>query len=204
MAICTKRYSISRNSPPAPRMIGDLRGRHRILRFAAGHWLLFQQRDIDHVLRRPCLFSSRYGPLLDDFPEQLLAEQRRSITSWIRRGHRLYRSLRLSRPSGGPALRQREPLVRALAATGRERGPPHRAVRVCGRSGSAAATRVIFAVLGVPPKDFARVAALANALALAMIRSLPRTGRPASSLPACSCSTARSLRPTTAARRATA
>ncbi len=152
-------------------VIGDLRGRHRILweedEFATGgHWLLFQQRDIDHVLQSPALFSSRYGPLLDDFPEQLLAEQQQSVTFMDPPRHRLYRSL-VEPAFRQTALRQREPLVRALATSILDGVLPHGQCEFVAEVAMQLPTRVIFAVLGVPPKDFARVAALTNTLALA-------------------------------------
>jgi len=53
--------------------IDELRGEHRILWQAdshatGGHWLLFQQADIDFVLRSTELFTNNFGPLLEDIP----------------------------------------------------------------------------------------------------------------------------------------
>ena len=50
--------------------INELRGEHRILWEAdthatGGHWLLFQQADIDFVLRSTDLFTNNFGPLLE-------------------------------------------------------------------------------------------------------------------------------------------
>ncbi len=102
-------------------LIGELRSAHRILweddEFATGgHWLVFQQRDIDQVLQSPALFSSNYGPLLDDFPEQLLAEQQESVTFMDPPRHRQYRSL-VEGAFRQTAMRQREPMMRALATS---------------------------------------------------------------------------------------
>ena len=100
------------------RLISELRGAHRVLweedEFATGgHWLLFQQRDIDHVLQSPALFSSNFGPLLDDFPAPLLAEQQESLTFMDPPRHRQYRAL--VEPAFRPAAMraQRTPALRA-------------------------------------------------------------------------------------------
>jgi cytochrome P450 len=152
-------------------VISELRGAHRILweddEFATGgHWLLFQQRDIDHVLQSPALFSSHYGPLLDDFPEQLLAEQQESVTFMDPPRHRQYRSL-VEPAFRQTALRQREPMVRALASSILDAVLPRGQCEFVAEVAMQLPTRVIFAVLGVPAEDYARVAELTNTLALA-------------------------------------
>ncbi len=151
--------------------IAELRSAHRILweddEFATGgHWLLFQQRDIDHVLQSPALFSSNFGPLLDDFPEQLLAEQQESLTFMDPPRHRQYRSL-VEPAFRQTAMRQREPMMRALASAILDEVLPRGRCEFVQEVAMQLPTRVIFAVLGVPEEDFAQVADLTNTLALA-------------------------------------
>lgn len=152
-------------------LIGQLRGAHRLLweddEFATGgHWLVFQQPDIDQVLQSPALFSSNFGPLLDDFPEPLLAEQRESLTFMDPPRHRQYRSL-VESAFRQTAMRQREPMVRALAASILDEVLPRGECEFVQQVAMRLPTRVIFAVLGVPAEDFGRVADLTNTLALA-------------------------------------
>ena len=151
--------------------ISELRSAHRILweedDFATGgHWLLFQQRDIDHVLQSPALFSSTYGPLLDDFPAQLLAEQQESLTFMDPPRHRQYRSL-VEPAFRQTAMRQREPMMRELATRILDEVLPRGTCEFVQEVAMQLPTRVIFAVLGVPPADYAYVAELTNTLALA-------------------------------------
>ena len=58
-------------------LIDQLRAQHRILwetdDYSGGHWLLFRQEDIDHVLKTPALFTNAFSPILDDFPPEVLA-----------------------------------------------------------------------------------------------------------------------------------
>ena len=153
------------------RLISELRGAHRVLweedEFATGgHWLLFQQRDIDHVLQSPALFSSNFGPLLDDFPAPLLAEQQESLTFMDPPRHRQYRAL--VEPAFRPAaMRAREPMMRALASSILDEVMPRGECEFVAEVAMQLPTRVIFAVLGVPAADFKRVADLTNTLALA-------------------------------------
>jgi cholest-4-en-3-one 26-monooxygenase len=152
-------------------LVSELRGTHRLLweedEFATGgHWLVFQQRDIDHVLQSPALFSSSFGPLLDDFPPQLLAEQQESLTFMDPPRHRQYRALVEPAFRQG-AMRAREPMMRALASTILDEVLPHGECEFVAEVAMQLPTRVIFGVLGVPPADFKRVADLTNTLALA-------------------------------------
>lgn len=152
-------------------VVAELRGRHRILweddGFATGgHWLLFQQRDIDHVLQSPALFSSNFGPLLDDFPAALLAEQQESVTFMDPPRHRLYRAL-VEPAFRQTATREREPMMRALAGSILEAVLPRGECEFVQEVAMQLPTRVIFTVLGVPPEDHKRVADLTNTLALA-------------------------------------
>jgi cholest-4-en-3-one 26-monooxygenase len=152
-------------------LLSELRGAHRLLweedEFATGgHWLVFQQRDIDHVLQSPALFSSNFGPLLDDFPPALLAQQQESLTFMDPPRHRLYRAL--VEPAFRPgAMRIREPMMRALASSILDEVLPRGECEFVAEVAMQLPTRVIFGVLGVPPADFKRVADLTNTLALA-------------------------------------
>ncbi len=152
-------------------VIGSLRSAHRILweedEFATGgHWLLFQQRDIDHVLQSPALFTSNLGPLLDDFPAQLLAEQQESLTFMDPPRHRQYRTL-VEPAFRQTAMRQREPMMRALPSSILDEVLPRGQCEFVAEVAMQLPTRVIFAVMGVPAANFARVAELTNTLALA-------------------------------------
>ena len=151
--------------------VSQLRSAHRLLWeedefVTGGHWLVFQQRDIDHVLQSPALFSSNFGPLLDDFPPQLLAEQQESVTFMDPPRHRQYRAL--VEPAFRPvAMRAREPMMRALASSILDEVLPRGECEFVSEVAMQLPTRVIFAVLGVPAADFKRVADLTNTLALA-------------------------------------
>lgn len=151
--------------------VNELRSAHRVLweedDFATGgHWLVFQQRDIDQVLQSPALFSSNFGPLLDDFPPQLLADQQESLTFMDPPRHRQYRAL--VEPAFRPAaMRVREPMMRALASSILDEVLPRGECEFVAEVAMQLPTRVIFAVLGVPAADFKRVADLTNTLALA-------------------------------------
>lgn len=151
--------------------LDELRTKHRILwepdEFAtSGHWLLFQQKDIDQVLRTPDLFSSAEGPLLEDFPPEVLADQRQSMTFMDPPQHRKYRALveGAFRPQ---ALKRREPMMRALAAEIVDAVIDRSECEFVGEVALQMPMRVIFHILGVRPGDFAHVVDLANTLALA-------------------------------------
>ena len=152
-------------------VIAALRGNHRILweddEFSTGgHWLLFQQRDIDHVLQSPTLFSSNFGPLLDDFPPALLVEQQESVTFMDPPRHRSYRAL--VEPAFRPAaIREREPMMRALASSILDEVLPRGQCEFVQDVAMQLPTRVIFAVFGVPAEDHKQVSDLTNTLALA-------------------------------------
>jgi cholest-4-en-3-one 26-monooxygenase len=151
--------------------VSELRTAHRVLWEAddfvtGGHWLVFQQRDIDHVLQSPALFSSSFGPLLDDFPPQLLAEQQESLTFMDPPRHRQYRAL--VEPAFRPAaMREREPMMRALASSILDEVVPRGECEFVSEVAMQLPTRVIFGILGVPAADFKRVSELTNTLALA-------------------------------------
>jgi len=151
-------------------LINQLREQHRILwetdDYSGGHWLLFHQEDIDHVLKTPELFTNNFSPILDDFPPGILAEQQQSMTFMDPPEHRKYRSLvdyafRLKQ------LEARKPLMRRIAKETVD--------RVIGRGECEFVTdiamqmpmRVMFALLGVEERDYDHVVNLVNTLSLA-------------------------------------
>lgn len=151
--------------------LDDLRRRHRILwepdAFATGgHWLLFDQKDIDHVLQTPASFSSAQGPLLDDFPAEVLVDQQQSMTFMDPPLHRRYRALveGAFRPQ---ALKAREPVMRELARQIIDDVVDRGECEFVGEVAIQLPMRVMFHVLGVSEHDFGHVVDLANTLALA-------------------------------------
>ncbi|WP_157215787.1 cytochrome P450 [Flavisphingomonas formosensis] len=151
--------------------LDELREGHRILwetddHATGGHWLLFHQRDIDHVLQSPDLFTNNFGPILDDFPPALLAEQQESLTFMDPPRHRQYRALvdYAFRPA---AMRAREPMMRALATDILDAVLPRGECEFVNEVAMQFPMRVIYAVLGVREEDFAYVADLTNTLTLA-------------------------------------
>ena len=151
--------------------INELRGEHRILWEAdghatGGHWLLFQQADIDFVLRSTDLFTNNFGPLLEDIPADLLPEQQQALTFMDPPQHRKYRTLveYAFRPS---QMALREPSMRAEAKDIID--------GVIGRGECEFVTevaiqlpmRVMFRLLGVRQADFKYVVDLTNTLSLA-------------------------------------
>jgi cytochrome P450 len=147
--------------------IGELRAQHRVLfepdeHATGGHWLVFRQEDIDHVLHTPELFTSSRGPFLEDMPENLLDPKRLSINLMDPPAHRQYRSLveYAFRPG---LLKEREPMMRDFARqiidTVIDRGECEFVDEVAIRL----PMRVMFYLLGVRPEDEQRVVDLTNA-----------------------------------------
>ncbi len=151
--------------------IDELRDAHRILfqpdpHATGGHWLLFQQADIDFVLRSTDLFTNSLGPLLEDVPAFVLPEQQKSLTFMDPPQHKQYRSLveNAFRPS---RLAQREPEMRAEAKNIIDAVIDRGECEFISEVGVQLPMRVMFKLLGVPAADFARVVDLSNRLALA-------------------------------------
>jgi cholest-4-en-3-one 26-monooxygenase len=151
--------------------IDALRGEHRILwqpdsHATGGHWLLFQQADIDFVLRSTELFTNNFGPLLEDIPADLLPEQQQALTFMDPPQHRKYRTLveYAFRPS---QMALREPSMRAEATNiidgVIERGECEFVTEVA----IQLPMRVMFRLLGVRSEDFKYVVDLTNTLSLA-------------------------------------
>jgi cholest-4-en-3-one 26-monooxygenase len=131
-----------------------------------GHWLVFQQADIDFVLRSTDLFTNNFGPLLEDIPESVLPEQQQALTFMDPPQHRQYRTLveYAFRPS---QMSLREPGMRAEAKAIVDRVIDKGECEFVNEVAIQLPMRVMFRLLGVPEKDFEHVVALTNTLSLA-------------------------------------
>jgi cytochrome P450 len=151
--------------------IDELRGEHRILyqpdQYATGgHWLVFQQADIDFVLRSTDLFTNNFGPLLEDMPDFLLPEAQKSLTFMDPPQHKQYRSLveYAFRPS---RLTQREPEMRADAKAIIDAVIDRGECEFINEVAIKLPMLVMFKLLGVRPEDFDNVINLTNTMTLA-------------------------------------
>ncbi|WP_380877299.1 methyl-branched lipid omega-hydroxylase [Sphingomonas sp. DBB INV C78] len=151
--------------------IDALRSEHRILwepddYATGGHWLLFRQADIDHVLQSPDLFTNSQGPLLEDFPPEALAEQQQSLTFMDPPRHRRWRGL-VEYAFRSAALKAREPMMCDVATRILDAVVPKGECEFVTEVAMQLPMRVMYHVLGVDEADFARVIDLTNTLALA-------------------------------------
>jgi len=151
--------------------IAELRRAHRIVwhpdEYAnGGHWLVLHRDDIDQVLRDPARFSSSFGPLLEDFPPELLPLQRLAMTFMDPPEHRSKRALvdYVFRPN---VLDERKPMmqkkVTAIVDGIIDRGQ-------CEFVGDVAMhlpVHVTFTLLGVPEEDYTYLIGLINTMTLA-------------------------------------
>lgn len=151
--------------------IAQLRRTHRIVWQAdeyasGGHWLVLHKDDIDQVLRDPARFTSSFGPLLEDFPPEILPLQRLAMTFMDPPEHRNKRALvdYVFRPN---VLDERKPMmqkkVAAIVDNIIERGE-------CEFVGDVAMhlpVHVIFTLLGVPEEDYTYLIGLINTMTLA-------------------------------------
>lgn len=151
--------------------IAALRQQHRILwqtdDFATGgHWLLFQQEDIDFVLKNTELFTNNFGPLLEDLPPDLLPEQQQSLTFMDPPLHRRYRSMvdYAFRPK---AIAVREALMREQARDIIDSVIHRGECEFVSEVAQQLPMRVMFTLLGVRSEDYQYVMDLTNTLALA-------------------------------------
>jgi cytochrome P450 len=151
--------------------INELRGQHRILwqpdhHKTGGHWLLFQQADIDFVLRSTELFTNNFGPLLEDMPDEALEEQQESLTFMDPPRHRTYRSLveYAFRPS---QMTAREPSMRVAARAIIDNVIDRGECEFVNEVAIRMPMHVMFTLLGVSANDFQRVVDLTNTLSLA-------------------------------------
>jgi cytochrome P450 len=152
-------------------LINELRSEHRILwepdgHSTGGHWLLFQQADIDFVLRSTELFTNNYGPLLDDIPPVLLPDALQSLTFQDPPVHRNFRQIveYAFRPS---ALKARGPLMRDMARRILDGVIDRGECEFVSEVAIQLPMRVMFALLGVDEEEFAGVVDLTNRFMLA-------------------------------------
>jgi len=133
---------------------------------AGGHWLLFEQADIDYVLKTPALFTNNFGPLLEDMPPEILAEQQQSMTFMDPPLHRQYRSLvdYAFRPR---AIEAREAEMRAQAAAIIDAVIDRGECEFVSEVAQPLPLRVMCALLGVRDEDARRVIDLTNTLSMA-------------------------------------
>lgn len=131
-----------------------------------GHWLVMQRDDIDTVLKTPADFSNNFGPLLEDFPEDVLAIQQESMTFMDPPRHREYRRLvdDAFRPK---ALVSRESLIRQLAREVIDRVIHKGRCEFVEEIAMQVPMRTVLGLLGVQEKDYAYIANIVNVLTLA-------------------------------------
>jgi cytochrome P450 len=130
-----------------------------------GHWLVLQRDDIDTVLKTPADFTNNFGPLLEDFPEDLLAVQQESMTFMDPPRHRQYRSL--IDPAFRPkALQAREKLIQHYAKDVIDSVVPRGQCEFVEEVAMQVPMRTILGLLGVEQTDYAYVANLTNVLVL--------------------------------------
>ena len=152
-------------------LLESLRRRHRTLweadRFATGrHLLVFGQADIDHVLKSPHLFSSGEGPLLEDFPPEILADQRQALTFKDPPDHRRYRALVEGAFRAQP-LEARLPVMRDIARDILDRVIDRGECEFVNEVAIQLPLRVMCAILGVPDADRQLIVDLTNTLIMA-------------------------------------
>jgi len=151
--------------------IARLRAQHRLLwqqdeYQAGGHWLVLHKQDIDAVLRDPATFSSSYGPLLEDFPEELLAMQRQAMTFLDPPEHRSRRALvdYAFRPG---VLEARRPMMQAKVTAIIDAIIDRGECEFVSDVAMHLPVHVMFTLLGVPEQDYAYLVPTINAVTLA-------------------------------------
>ncbi len=151
--------------------IAGLRAEQRVVwqtdEFAAGgHWLVLHKPDIDAVLRDPATFSSSYGPLLEDFPEELLTLQRQAMTFLDPPEHRSRRALvdYAFRPG---VLEARRPMMQAKVTAIIDAIIDRGECEFVSDVAMHLPVHVMFTLLGVPEQDYAYLVPTINAVTLA-------------------------------------
>ncbi len=151
--------------------IETLRRDHRVVwqeddYAAGGHWLVLHKADIDAVLRDPATFSSRFGPLLEDFPEELLALQRQAMTFLDPPEHRSRRALvdYAFRPA---ALEARRDMMQAKVSAIIDNIIDRGSCEFVSDVAMHLPVHVMFTLLGVPDDDYAYLVPAINAVTLA-------------------------------------
>lgn len=151
-------------------LIDRLREEHRILwesdDYSGGHWLLFHQQDIDHVLKTPELFTNAFSPILDDFPPEVLVPMQEAMTFMDPPRHRKYRAL-VDGPFRLKALEARrgamERAAREIVDAVIDRGECEFVTEVAMHM----PMRVMFELLGVREQDYRRVVGIVNTMSMA-------------------------------------
>ena len=131
-----------------------------------GHWVVLQRDDIDTVLKTPADFTNNFGPLLEDFPEDVLAIQRESMTFMDPPRHRDYRSLvdDAFRPK---VLAGREQLIKGLAGAVIDGVIDKGECEFVAEVAMQVPMRTVLGLLGVAEQDYAHIASVVNVLTLA-------------------------------------
>ena len=131
-----------------------------------GHWLVLQRDDIDKVLKTSADFTNNFGPLLEDFPEEILGTQQGSMTFMDPPHHRGYRSLvdAAFRPK---ALKARAPLIKRMAKEVIDSVIDKGQCEFVEEVALQIPMRVVFGLLGVKTEDYQYLAGLVNTMTLA-------------------------------------
>ncbi|MEZ5571063.1 MAG: cytochrome P450 [Halioglobus sp.] len=150
--------------------IARLRREHRVVwqqdDELGGYWLVLHNEDIDRVLKTPADFTNNFGPLLEDFPEEVLEIQQQSMTFLDPPRHRSYRSLAdvAFRPR---AIRAREQHLRSMAVSVIDGVIDRGECEFVADVALQLPMRAIFGLLGVQDADYPRLVELTNTLTLA-------------------------------------
>ncbi len=130
-----------------------------------GHWLVLQRDDIDTVLKTPADFSNNFSPLLEDFPEDILAVQQESMTFMDPPRHRQYRSL--VDPAFRPrAMVGREQLIQRYAREVIDAVIDRGECEFVEDVAMQVPMRTVLGLLGVPSEDYTYIADVVNVLTL--------------------------------------
>lgn len=151
--------------------IARLRRAHRIVWQAdeyasGGHWLVLHKEDIDQVLRDPARFTSGFGPLLEDFPPEILPVQRLAMTFMDPPEHRHKRALvdHVFRPN---VLEERKPMMQKKVSAIVDGIIGRGECEFVGDVAMHLPVHVIFTLLGVPEEDYGYLIGLINTMTLA-------------------------------------
>jgi len=150
--------------------IARLRSLHRVVwqedDSLGGYWLVLRQPEIDQVLKTPADFTSRFGPILEDMPPDLLAEQQDTMTFTDPPEHRHWRSL--AKGAFLPAaLERRLPVMQEMARSIVDSVIGAGRCEFVHEVALQLPMRVMYELLGVRAEDYDRVVHLTNTLSLA-------------------------------------
>lgn len=149
--------------------IARLAAAHRVLwqddAEIGGHWLVLDPDAVDRVLKTPADFSSQQGPLLEDFPAEILAEQQQSLNFMDPPRHRDYRALAdyAFKPR---SLEARREAIEATAARIIDAVIERGECEFIREVAAQLPVHVMFTLLGVPAEDYQRVVDLTHTLTL--------------------------------------